>query len=127
MFEHLAGELRDEQKRVPEQHVKDNLQVYIDAADRLSKAKESLLRFWRVTDSCGSDRNQTLYLVRIDKTPRGNKLEELLNLLDENDILHSYMQCALRAGHAPRGKICKALANMLQARRPKKREKKEKK
>lgn len=78
MLNGLAADLRADARTLLDPSAMSILQQYIGAADKLAKAKAEILRFWRVTDDCGSGKAQTLYLIKRDKTPRGHKVIENL-------------------------------------------------
>ena len=79
-----------------------------------------VLRFWKVTETAGEEKDQHLYIIKIDKGPRGQKLREHLQVLNEEDVLEEHAQALLRGDHAPRGRICRAIAELLDKHKPKK-------
>ena len=86
MFGALAEKLKKDVAALTDADDKKYMQESVDAAVKLSKNTTEVLRFWRVTDKCGSDGDQALYLIKIDKTPRGAKVMDALVLLNKNDI-----------------------------------------
>lgn len=94
---------------------------YLEAARALSKIGSPLLRFWKVAANVGEDQDQTLYVLKIEKTVAGQKMRTFLNLLDENDILANYLSVNMRGDYAPQGRICRAMGELLQKHRPRRR------